>query len=250
MKPKSLLITDEDTCYRFKYFYYPSSRNFQKDFESGATAAITIAEASKKYGIKNASLNSIYIQNPYDLNSYLDIHDAEIEIILTRSRCIAYREALRAFGVYSASIVDNISHKEEETKKTEVKGGTDAYNSKVSHQSNKQSSVDIKAYIELHPSERKRLDIQDIQACLEKYGIENDAVVKPYLDLLRNNQPLEGSEEISITFVNEYKKASEFITELNIVKANIGFSFNKQKMENHSFSRKLKICWNNPNKQD
>ncbi len=248
MKPKNLFIADEDTCYGLRKKYY--SDGIQYELESGENVAITISEASKKYGIKNAKLNSIYIQNPYDINSYLDLKDTEIEIKLTISRCIAYREALRAFGVYSASIIDDISHKEEESKKTEVKGGTDAYNGKFSHQSNKQSSVDIKANIELHPGKRKRLDIREIQACLEKYGIEDDAFIKPFMDKLRNNQPLEGSEEIKITFINEYKKATETIAELNILKANFGFSLEKQKTEEHTFSNTLKICWNNPNKQD
>ncbi|MBR6971233.1 MAG: hypothetical protein IKH89_00585 [Bacteroidales bacterium] len=246
MKPKRLIITDKDTCYGLKQRYYSS--DIQEDFESGETVAITIAEASKKYGIKNAALNSIYILNPYNFNSYLDINDADIEMNLTISRCIAYREACRAFGVYSASIIDNISHKIDESTKTEVKGGTDAYNGKVSHQNNKQSFVDIKAYIELHPGERKRLDIREIQACLEKYGIENDIEIKPLMDKLMSNQPLEGSEEISITFTNEYKRAYEFVSELNILKANIGFSLKKQKTEEHIFSKTLKICWNNPNK--
>lgn len=206
---------------------------------------LTPSLALRDYNFKNAQEGCIYMRSPYfPEDSFLDINDKEIEIRLSKEKCIAYREMMYDFGVYSAEITDELHHYSSKDKSIEGNakhGKLGEANGNIGI--SKELNTTIKSHIKLDPSKREFRGLSKIKEIASRPGFINDMNIKRWIERWERDGDIKGSESIILSFSGEYKSALDIVANLKIMEAGLGFKLNEKSDNVQSFTRTLKVCW-------
>jgi|GEM_PF-2654450 hypothetical protein len=241
-KPNLIIVPDDEYAYGIENGFYPE---LYEDMHNKEIAIVSQEKVKIDYLISNPKANGIYIRDPY-LDRYLDIEASKTEDELISSKSLAIREVLVALGVYSAKIEEEVTNKEKYSRELGGNVGYKIVELSIDTVSNKTRSLNISNCLTLDPYPRKTKDIGEVKDIALKYGVAEDSTIKPYIDRLERDGELVGSETLEIKYLTELKDAFSLASNLKIFKANFGFHLKTEKSEEHTFIKKLTVCFTKP----
>ena len=242
-KPDYLLIADEDLSYGIKHKAYPE---YSEDINSGKLLVLTVKEAKDQLELDKPEEDKLYYLNPYSLK-YEDLASQNLDVNLCYAKAVEYREVLLKFGVYSAFVEEEIGDKKTSQYEGGVKVEKKSVKTDISSDYQKKTNLLANTKITIDEAERHPKTAEEIEEYVFSHGLRSDYNINAWLQRLKSDGRMSGSESIKITFLSELDSVFSSALGIKVLEdIEIAATFKLKKTHSREFSRTVKVVWSKP----
>ncbi|MCQ2129173.1 MAG: hypothetical protein MJZ08_07085 [Bacteroidaceae bacterium] len=244
MEPQVLIITDNDRKYGIDNGYYPQ---MTEALNYGQFKIISIDEFKQNQFMTSTpplfNGRDFYLRNPYNGN-YISMDDKDILIKLIKSKNTKVKETLIRMGAKSVSLYEETS----DIDKTNVKFSGNA-NIKLAHANidanyDNKISVNIKselAFTEDPECPNQPRNYESVKKYIFDHGLGGEDDLVAWLERLKEDGKLIGTEKISVTYFSELQNALRITSSIDYKLFNAELDFSLEHNHVHTITKTLSV---------